>query len=94
MAKGDKFLDVVNSSAATTSSWIKRILLLLHLMSIDFLSFATQRAGDFAPRIGVHDDLTKAKAAFAGWFHGQKGMSPPSSSGMAALPVSWRFGAS
>ena len=69
-------------------------LLLLHLMSIDFLSFATQWAGDFTPRVGVDDDLTKAKAAFAGWLHGQNGMSPPSSSGIAALPVSWRFGAS
>ena len=71
-----------------------RTLLLLHLMSIDFLRFATKRAWDAAPRIGVHDDLTKAQAAFAGWLHGQNGMSPPSSSGMAALPVSSRFDAS
>lgn len=54
MAKGDEFLDVVNSSAATTSSWMKRILLLLHLMSIDFLSFATP--GAWLPQAGAGVD--------------------------------------
>ena len=46
-----------------------RTLLLLHLMSIDFLSLATPGAWLPQAGAGVDEDLAHAKAVFAGWFH-------------------------
>ena len=47
----------------------EQTLLLLHLMSIDFLSLATPGAGDSATGSGVDHDLPHAQAVFACWFH-------------------------